>query len=198
MRPINDDICILQGATLSKFLQWCSSDPTHKAITNVQVGLPTLVTVPGHGLTGRTSVWITNVRGPRDLNTDGYRNCPPQSASVVDADTLAIDFDSGSLSPYQSGGVLTYYPPLDLTGYTGRMQVRANQAAQDVLLELTTENGGINITGPTGTIEMRSTAAATAALTFGGGVYDLELTATDGFVTRLAQGAVTVSREVTR
>lgn len=198
MQPIQQDLVILQGASFSQKLQWCDSEAVHKLITAVQVGLPTLVTAAAHGLSCRTPVWITNVKGPRDLNTAGYRDVEPRCASVVDEDTLAIDFDSGSLQPYQSGGVLTYYPPLDLTGYTARMQIRQSIGSPQPLLELTTEDGGIIIDAATGTVERRIDAAATAALTWTQGVYDLELVDPDGFTTRLAQGSVTVEREVTR
>ena len=198
MKPIKQDLLILQGTTFSAPLQWCSPDPVHKLITNVEPGLPTLVTCPGHGLTARTRVWITNVKGPHALNTADYKRATPRDATVMDADTLAIDFDTGNAGAYQSGGVLTYYPPLDLTGYTGRMQVRASIDAPGVLLDLTTENGGIVIDAPTGTIDRRVSAADSAALTFQSGVYDLELVDAAGDVTRLAEGDVCVDREVTR
>jgi hypothetical protein len=41
-------------------------------------------------------------------------------------------------------------------------------------------------------------ATDTAALTAGRGVYDLELVAANGTVTRLLQGVVTISRNITR
>lgn len=198
MQPIPQDLVIYQGASFSRKLQWCDPAAVHKVITDVQVGLPTLVKAVAHGLTAVTPVWITNVKGPRDLNTADYRTACPRSASVVDVDTLAIDFDSGSLQLYQSGGVLTYYPPLDLTGYSARMQVRSSVGSDTVLLELTTEDGGIVIDALTGTIELRVDAVASAAITWTQGVYDLELVDTDGFTTRLAQGSVNVDREVTR
>lgn len=198
MRPIQQDLVILQGATFSQLLQWCSSDAVHKLISAVAVGLPTLLTVPAHGLTARTPVWITNVKGPRDINTVDYRQAQPRSASVVDVNTLALDFDSGSLTGYQSGGVLTYYPPINLTGYTARMQIRTAAGAPAVLLELNSTTGGIVITAATGTIERRIEAAATAALVFSQGLYDLSLTDASGFTTRLAEGAVSVAPEVTR
>lgn len=198
MKPIVQDLEIQQGATFDCKLQWCSADAVHKVISQVQVGLPTLVTASGHGLTATGPVWITSVRGPSDINTDGYRDCPPRTATVVDADTLAIDFDSGLLPAYQSGGVLTYYPPLDLTGYTARMQVRPSVGSATVLIDLSTDAGGIVIDAANGIIERRLEASATAALTWSLGVYDLELTAPDGFTVRLATGRVTVSPEVTR
>ena len=86
---------------------------------------------------------------------------------------------------------------LDLTGYTGRLQIRANIAATDVLISLTTENGGITITQLTGKIELLITATATAAITWSSAVYDLEMVQ-GSEVYRLIAGNVSVSKEVTR
>lgn len=88
--------------------------------------------------------------------------------------------------------------PVDLTGCTARMQVRAKQDAPDVLVELTTENGGIVLGGAAGTIALRIEAAATAAYEWRSGVYDLEIIFADGTVRRLMYGSVSVSLEVTR
>lgn len=200
MQPITQDIEILQGATYASVLQWFAADAVHKIISAVAVGLPTLVTATAHGMTGagRQPVWITNVKGPRALNTDGYRDTAPVWATVVDPDTLAIDFDSGGMTPYQAGGVLTYYLPVDLTGYTARMQVRPSAGSNIVLLDLTTENGGITLGGAEGTITRYVDAMQAAALAFNSGVYDLELMDGSGHVTRLVTGAACVSREVTR
>lgn len=87
---------------------------------------------------------------------------------------------------------------VNITGYTARLHVR--QSIEDVatLLTLTTENGGIVVDGPAGKITLTMTAAATAALTFTSGVYDLELIAAGGVVSRLLMGKVKVDREVTR
>ena len=89
--------------------------------------------------------------------------------------------------------------PIPLTGYTARMQVRANVAAQDVLLELTTENGRLVIDEANGEAAIALDADTTAACTWRKGVYDLELVPPDGKnVIRLVEGQITVSREVTR
>lgn len=202
MNPIEQDIELLQGATFASSLQWCQPNATFQVITNVQVGLPTLLTVPNHGLTGTTPIptWITNVRGPTDLNTKGYRDTCPRFVTVVDANTLAVDFDSGSLPAWQGGGVLTTYAPMNLTGYTAEMQIRPAPGDPNLLLQIDTTMlvGGITITGATGTIALLITAAQTEAMTFLNASYDLLLTAPDGVtVTRLAQGAVSVSPGVT-
>lgn len=87
---------------------------------------------------------------------------------------------------------------VDLTGYTARMQLRESQESADVLVELNTENGGIALGGIAGTIALYLSAAATAAFTWTGAVYDLELIAPNGDVLRKLEGAVTVRPEVTR
>ena len=86
---------------------------------------------------------------------------------------------------------------VDLTGYTARMQVRKSVASATVILELTTSNSRITLGGSAGTVDLAVTAADMAAISAGVYVYDLELV-NDSAVTRLIQGAFTVSAEVTR
>jgi hypothetical protein len=88
--------------------------------------------------------------------------------------------------------------PVNLTGYTAKLQVRDSAGATTVLLELTTENVGIVLGGTAGTIELMQTDEQTAALTFLKGVYDLLLLAADGTALRLIEGSVTVVPGVTR
>lgn len=86
---------------------------------------------------------------------------------------------------------------VNLTGYTARLQVRSSVDAATTALELTTSNGGITLGGAAGTVALAVTAAATATLSPGYYVYDLELV-NGATVTRLIEGRVTVSAEVTR
>lgn len=88
--------------------------------------------------------------------------------------------------------------PLDLTGFTARMQVRKTKNATTTLLEATTENGYITVGTTDGTIEIEIPAEITAAITAKRGVYDLELISGAGKVTRLIEGGVEFSGEVTR
>jgi len=88
--------------------------------------------------------------------------------------------------------------PYNLTGYTARMQVRANTSSSTVITELTTENGRISLGGVAGTVNLNIPAANTALLTPGQYVYDLELVSGGGVVTRLLEGNFKVSAEVTR
>ena len=66
------------------------------------------------------------------------------------------------------------------------------------MIQLTTENGGIEFTNPAnGEMTIRMSATQTAALT-SDGVYDIEIIAEAGEVSRLIQGNFTLNFEVTR
>lgn len=89
--------------------------------------------------------------------------------------------------------------PVDLTSYTARLQARVDIDDPEVILSLTTDaNGGITLGGALGTITLSRNAAQTAVLQSGEFVYDLELISNAGEVTRLVQGSLSVSAEVTR
>lgn len=87
---------------------------------------------------------------------------------------------------------------VDLTGCLARMQVRAEIESPIVLLELTTENGGITLGGVAGTIDLYLNDVTTAAIQWESGVYDLEIVHPSADVTRLIMGGVSVSLESTR
>lgn len=96
---------------------------------------------------------------------------------------------------WKPGGVIA-----DLTGCSARMQVRADIDSPDVLLELTTENGGIVLGAEPGTIDLYIGARQTAGIAWEVGVFDLEIQYATGpdDVDRLIAGSVSVSREATR
>lgn len=87
--------------------------------------------------------------------------------------------------------------PVNLTGFTARLHMRETLEAADPFLTLTTENGGITLGGVAGTIQMLASATQTTAITATSGVYDLELVS-GANVTRLLEGLVIISPEVTR
>lgn len=88
--------------------------------------------------------------------------------------------------------------PINIAGYTARMQIRSSIKSPEVLLELNTENNRIVLGGIDGTVTLQLTASTTAGITWSKGVYDLELVSSSGVVTRLLQGEILVSKEVTR
>jgi hypothetical protein len=89
--------------------------------------------------------------------------------------------------------------PVNITGYTAALQIRTSPLAKTAVLTLTSPSNGITITGVSGLIECRATATQTTAITNGKYAYDIEITApSTGIVTRLVQGTVQVSPQVTR
>lgn len=88
--------------------------------------------------------------------------------------------------------------PVNLTGWTARMQVRRNYKADVPLLTFTTENGAIALGGSAGTIEVTGLATLTDDVPAKLCVYDLELQSPTGFVKRLLEGTALVTPEVTR
>ncbi len=121
--------------------------------------------------------------------------------------TPKLDAQAGKLNIVIEQGttfnpIMTYTDendnPIDLTGFTARMQIRLKRTSTDVIHELTTENGGITLGGAAGTIALLITDVDTAAFSFKPSIYDLELISSGGIVTRLLQGSVTLSTEATK
>ncbi len=91
--------------------------------------------------------------------------------------------------------------PIDLTGYTARMQIRESIEDVAFLEELTTENTGasqIILGGVAGTIVLLFNDIETTGMAWESGVYDLELITPSGTVERVLVGSVVIDREVTR
>ena len=85
----------------------------------------------------------------------------------------------------------------DLTGYTGRMQIRPYVDSTDVLLDAVV-SGTITITSAQGIVAVSVPANITAAMDWSSGVYDLEVFSSAANVIRLVEGNASFSKEVTR
>lgn len=87
---------------------------------------------------------------------------------------------------------------LNLTGYTGKLQVRKNYDGP-VLLELTSASGDIVFGATAPNIIIRFGASATSAMTvYEDMIYDLEIISTVGLTTRVIKGTFSLDREVTK
>ncbi|WP_449060598.1 hypothetical protein [Planomonospora algeriensis] len=88
--------------------------------------------------------------------------------------------------------------PIDLTGYTARMDIRPHAGSTTLLHQLTTgPAGGLSIDGPAGQLRLRIPAAATRTFLWERAVYDLLLIGPDGEPDRLIEGPATVKPGVT-
>jgi hypothetical protein len=94
--------------------------------------------------------------------------------------------------------------PVDLTGYSAKLQVRSSARSKAVIIELSTDNGRLSLgTGgdlTTGAINLFISASDTAELSLCEdvkAVYDLEMS--QGYtVSRILQGNVIIVPEVTK
>ena len=91
------------------------------------------------------------------------------------------------------------YAPVEavvpLTSFTARLSIRRSIEDAAAVLALTSSSG-LTITAALGRVAIAITAAQTAALS-GSYVYDLEVESSGGTITRLLQGRVHVSPQVT-
>ena len=118
-----------------------------------------------------------------------------QDVTINTATTSQFTVTNGATGIYINGGLAT--APVNITGYTAALQIRSLPSSPTAVLSLTT-GSGITITGSTGTIAVTATAAQTGNIDEGPYYYDLEITSSTGVVTRVAQGQVVVSAQVTR
>lgn len=188
------NLTIHQGSTFSEVLRWESATKVYKAITGITAAAPVVVTAGTHGIPDGWRVKVTNVLGMTQVNSsDTYRK-----ATLITADTIELnEINAAAYTAYASGGTLEYNSPVDLTGYTARMQVRSSVSSDTILLDLTTENGGILLDDTTKTITIIISATNTALITWTKGVYSLELVI-GTTVSTLVTGNVYVQKEVTR
>jgi len=86
---------------------------------------------------------------------------------------------------------------VNLTGYSGRLQVRETHDSPDFIVSLTNGNG-ITMGGSAGTIDILIADSVTANFIIGDHVYDLEIESSGGITDRLIEGRFNVTPEVTR
>lgn len=192
--PVKLNYKIYQGSTFREIYRWETSTKVYVPITGISKTAPIVVTAPNHGMPVGWRAKIGGVLGMKEINTgDNY---------LVSTDTTqnSVTFNhinATNYGTYTSGGILEYNQPVDLAGYTGRMQIRQKVDSPDVILSLTTENGGVEIDNDIKTITIQITAQQTQALTFQVAVYSLELVKGTEVVP-FCSGTLTLVKEVTR
>lgn len=192
--PVKLNFKIYQGSTFREILRWESSSKVYVPITAISKSAPVVVTAPSHNCPLGWRAKVVGAGGMKEINT------PDNYYLVTDKTTDTVIFNqvnSLQYTAYTSGGVLEYNQPVPLAGYTARMQIRAKIDSPDVLLELTTENGGISIDTVLNTITIVAQPSLTTQLNFSQAVYSLELV--QGIeVVPFASGNILLVREVTR
>jgi len=88
--------------------------------------------------------------------------------------------------------------PIDITDFTVLMQVRLTPESDEVVLEISTENGRATVSGPEGKIDIFVSSDDTVDLIPGLYVYDLDLIDPSGNSQRIIQGQFEITAEVSR
>jgi hypothetical protein len=191
--PIKLNLKVYQGSTFRQVLRWESSTKVYAPITNITRSAPVVITAPVHNLPLGWRARVTNAGGMKEINQLDY-----QTATEITSNTVVFNqVNSLAYTAYTGGGVLEYNQPVNLFGYTARMQIREKLNSTVVVHTLTTENGGILLDNTVKTITLNIPDEVTALFSFASAVYDLELML-GGEVIPFASGTLTLQREVTR
>lgn len=193
MTPAKVNFKIYQGSTFAETFRWESALVTYLPITAITKTAPVVVTCTGTLPPVGWRAKITGVVGMKEINSDEYRLVTSTSGNTVTFNSI----NASGYNTYTSGGILEYNTPLDLAGYTGRLQIRPQTSSNTVILELTTQNGGIIIDNTLKTIGVNITATQTQALNFTSAVYSMELVKGTEVITFI-NGSVSLVTEVTR
>lgn len=186
------DFCVGAGETFQPVIRWGTNVLLSKPITGITQAAPVVVTAVGHGVPNGWQVAVVSARGMTQINTSTF---PPvgrdlHKAAVLSVDTVQLNgVSSADYSPYLSGGFLVYNTPVVLVGMTARMIIRDEPQTGTILATLT-ELAGITLDNTTKTI---TPLLATAALTWTLGYYDLELTDTNGKVSQILTGTISIT-----
>lgn len=184
-----------QGSTFLEVLRWESALKAYRNITNITKSAPVVITSAAHGIPIDWRIKLSNILGMTQLNsTETYYDVTETTTNTFTLNNV----NSLSFSDYVSGGVAEFNQPVNLAGFTGRMQIRADIDSSVVISELTSANGGILIDNTLKTITLNITATATALFSFETAVYSLELISSGGQVTTFCGGIITLVKEVTR
>lgn len=204
------DLVILQGKTFTLILRWETEPVVSKPITAISLaaGAPRLM-VTSHDAPDGWRCAVSRVGGMKQINAENnpFRDSDFKTARVIDANTIEFNGvvpcdDNGKEWPaYTSGGFIHYNTPVDLTGYSARMEIKdkiggtvlASADAADTPLDIL--DIAIDTTGKT--ITLTISATDTASIAWKKGVYDLEMVSSSGVVTALLTGSVSVTKEVT-
>jgi hypothetical protein len=192
--PVKLNFKIYQGSTFREVLRWESSTKTYVPISAISKTAPVVVTAVDHGAPVGWRAKVTGVQGMKEINdAENYRVITATAANTVTINSI----NATNYTTYTSGGVLEYNTPVDLAGYTARMQIRPTLASTTIIQELTTANGGVVIDNVLKTITLLISASQTTLLNFSTAVYSLELVAGTEVVP-FCGGNVTLVPEVTR
>lgn len=199
MNCAKSDLTIMQGKTFRRTLRWEAAPFIYKPITAISKSAPVNITATAHGIPKNWRVGVVSVKGMTQINAknDPLKLSDYKQATVIDSDNIQFnDINSSEFSTHTANtGYLQFNTPVDMAGYSARLVIKSS-AGGNVLSELTTENGGIDIDNTEKSISIYISATATAQFSWQSGVYEMEMISADGDVITLLSGDVTLTKEI--
>lgn len=179
MQPACQHLSIIPSTTYRDTVRLMQPTFVYRPITAI-AGAPVVLTAPAHGLASDWPVWVRGVTGMPELNRVPP-NQLPHRARYISAESLEVNALSAE-GLNAAGGQLIYKEPVDLTGAAVQMRFERDG------VELLVLSLGDGLEHPSaGTITRELTPEQTALLT-GAWTYTMDVTFSDGAVTRYFQG----------
>lgn len=199
------DLTIVRGKTFEFAFRYADDELVYKPITAMLSTAPVRLTVVDHGLPDGWPIQIQSVKAPQELNSSYDTGCCRYYfAKVIDDDTIELNnINASDWKTYLPSGYVVFPQPVDITGYSARMEVRTSVGGSLLLTldsdHLSLPDGAIEVDTLACAFVLHLEAATTAGLDFRTGVYDVELTSPSGDVSALtAISSVEVLDEVTQ
>ena len=194
------ELCIRRGATVDIPIRVESDVLVYAPISDITQGAPATITAALHGALDGWRGAVAGVKGMTEINASRIPPKETEFRRMTVADTNTVSFNTlitADFRPYQSGGYLVYYLPLDLSVFNdARMEVK-DKVGGTQLAFFSVTGGELEIDQATRSLWLRLPAAED--LDFDSGVFDIELVRTNGDIVPLcsAQSTLTVSPEIT-
>lgn len=203
MKAAKVHLDIPQGRTFSKVLRWGQPRLAYREIAAASAAAPCILTTAvSHDIPDGWPFTVSNARGMTELNSIQFEgdSLKLYDATVIDSTTIEINaLNAAGFQAYTGGGIITYNVPVDLAAVvSAAAQFRPRIDSDEILLSLTTANGGIVLDPVAQTITLQATAVQTAAIDWVDAAWDLEASFAGGVVLPVAYGCAVVTREVTR
>ncbi|SFI69167.1 hypothetical protein SAMN05216206_2758 [Pseudomonas guineae] len=204
------DLTITRGKTFEFGFLYADDEPRQFIIEGMPSKAPLRLTVQAHGLPEGWPFWVTCVKRPAELNTAVQSSdarevieAEPYFVTVVDENTIEVPgVVAFCWKDLVGQGLLITRPPVDLTGWHCRAQVR-DKAGGQVLFSwhsdpAETRDGTAIVDVGLSAFFLTMDAATSAGLSWRRGVYDVEAIAPTGQIYSLtAISQMVVENEVT-
>lgn len=200
MTPGRVNFRMYQGSTFNQIFRWESKTLEYATIESINKSAPCLLTVHTGQPTPPPSwrVRITGAGGMKEINLNDQPEAYYISTNTIGRDVTINEINSVNYGVYTSGGVLSWYEPVPLIGYTAQLQIRKNISSADIITELTSADGDIVFDNVDKTIQVKIAKEITRDFDFTTAVYSFELTDQDDNTVTFLQGNITLIKEVTR